>query len=218
VKRTGAATAVAAKYLARPESKVATICGCGTQGRIQLRALAEILPLERINAFSIDEAEARKFAGEMSRELGIPIDQTLDLADAVRGSDICVTCTPSHEFFIQQSYVEPGTLVIAMGADSPDKQEIDPQLLAASAVVVDLLDQCVEVGELHHAVAAGLMKPDDVRAELGDIVAGNAPGRLSDDETIVFDSTGTALQDAAAAALAYERALAGGRGSRFEFR
>jgi alanine dehydrogenase len=217
VKRTGAATAVAAKYLARPESKIVTVCGCGTQGRVQLRALTEVLPIKHVNAFSIDEDEAHQFVAEMGRELDITIHQRSDLADAVRASDLCVTCTPSHEFFIEQSYVAPGTLMIAMGADSPDKQEIDPQLVAGSVVVVDLLDQCVEVGELHHAVAAGLMTPDDVRAELGDIVAGTAPGRLSEDETIVFDSTGTALQDAAAAALAYERAVAAGRGSRFEF-
>jgi alanine dehydrogenase len=218
VKRTGAATAVAARYLARRESKVVTVCGCGTQGRIQIRALTEVLPVERVNAFSIDEGEAREFVTQMSSELSIPIHQTSNLSEAVRECDVCVTCTPSRKFFIEQSYVAPGTLVIAMGADSPEKQEIDPRLVATSAVVVDLLAQCVEVGELHHAVMAGLMKPDEVRAELGDIIAGHAPGRVSEEEIVVFDSTGTALQDAAAAVLAYERATAAGRGRLFEFR
>jgi alanine dehydrogenase len=217
VQRTGAATAVAAKYLARPNSRIATICGCGIQGRIQLRALTEVLPIVRVNAYSIDADEAREFAAEMANELGMTVDRTSDLAQAVGESDICVTCTASHKFFIERSYVSPGTLVVAMGADSPEKQEIDPQLTATSVVVVDLLDQCAEVGELHHAIAADLMTPDDIRGELGDIIAGRAPGRLSDEEIVIFDSTGTALQDAAAAVLAYERAVSGGRGRRFDF-
>ncbi len=218
MQRTGAATAVAAKYLARAGSKTVTVCGCGTQGRVQLRALTEVLPIERVNAWSIDGAEARVFAEEMGHELGIPVEHAPDLPDAVSASDVCVTCTVSHEFFVDKSYVIPGTLVIAMGADSPEKQELDPRLVAANPLVVDLLDQCVEVGELHHAVAAGLMKPHDIRAELGDIISGRVPGRLSEEEIVVFDSTGTALQDTAAAVLAYERAEAEGRGDRFEFR
>jgi ornithine cyclodeaminase/alanine dehydrogenase len=217
VKRTGAATAVAAKYLARPDSTVVTVCGCGTQARIQLQALQQVIPIERINAYSIDEDEAADFCVAMSAELGIQVTRVADPGHAVRHSDVCVTCTPSRAYFLDQSYVSPGTLVAAVGADSPEKQEIDPRLLAANTVVVDLLDQCVAVGELHHAIEAGLMTAADVRAELGDVVAGRASGRSSDDEIVVFDSTGTALQDAAAAVLAYERAVASGRGTRFDF-
>lgn len=99
----------------------------------------------------------------------------------------------------------------AVGADNPEKQEIEPELLAQSAVVADVLDQCATMGDLHHALAAGLMRRDDVRAELADIVSGR-PGRRSDDEIVVFDSTGTALQDVAAAALVYDRARATGAG------
>lgn len=217
VKRTGAATAVAAKYLARPDSTVVAVCGCGTQGRTQLRALQKVIPIERVNAHSIDREEAADFCAAMSAELGIPVEQAADPAAAVCHSDICVTCTPAQRYFIDRSYVSPGTFVAAVGADSPQKQEIDPRLLAASAVVVDLLDQCAAVGELHHAIAAGVMTVADVRAELGDVVVGRADGRSSDDEIVVFDSTGTALQDAAAAVLVYERAIATGRGFRFEF-
>ena len=216
-KRTGAATAVAAKYLARPDSTVVAVCGCGTQARIQLQALQHVIPIERVNAYSIDGDEAADFCEAMSAELGVPVERAADPARAVRHSDVCVTCTPSREYFLDHSHVSPGTLVAAVGADSPEKQEIDPRLLAANTVVVDLLDQCVAVGELHHAIEAGLMTAADVRAELGDVVTGRASGRSSDDEIVVFDSTGTALQDAAAAVLAYERALAGGRGTRFHF-
>jgi ornithine cyclodeaminase/alanine dehydrogenase-like protein (mu-crystallin family) len=217
VKRTGAATAVVAKHLARRDSKTVTVCGCGTQGRVQLEALREVLPIQQVNAYSIDHAEAAGFAADMRRELGVPVRHVVDLESAVNECDVCVTATPAKQPFIDRSFVTAGTLVVAVGADSPDKQEIDPRLLVANHVVVDLLDQCASVGELHHAIDAGLMDASDVRAELADVVAGNKVGRSSDDEIIIFDSTGTALQDAAAAVLVYERALAGGHGTRFRF-
>ena len=217
VKRTGAATAVAAKYFARPESKIAGICGCGTQGRIQLRSLTKVLTLETALAYSIIDGEAEQFASEMSEELGISVKPAKTVEAAVCECDVCVTCTPAKSNFLHKGYVKPGTFVAAVGADSPEKQEIDPQLIANSTVVVDLLEQSSTVGELHHAIDAGLMTEADVHAELGDVIAGKAPGRTSADEIIVFDSTGTALQDTAAAILAYERALRAGLGQKFDF-
>ena len=193
------------------------MCGCGTQGRIQLRSLLEVLPVSRANAYSIDEEEAKEYAAEMSEELDIPVNHVRDLGPAVHEADVCVTCTPAKQAYLDHSFVSPGTLLVAVGADSPDKQEIDPRLLSANTVIVDLLDQCASVGELHHAIDAGLMTASDIRAELADVIAGTATGRASDEEIIVFDSTGTALQDAAAAVLVYERALAAGYGSRFDF-
>jgi ornithine cyclodeaminase/alanine dehydrogenase-like protein (mu-crystallin family) len=108
--------------------------------------------------------------------------------------------------------IRPGTFIAAVGADNPGKQEIDPALMAQSTVVVDHLEQCLRIGDLHHAVSAGLMQPDAVHGTLGEVVAGLKPGRRSDDETIVFDSTGTALQDVAAAILVYRGALRDGVG------
>ncbi len=102
--------------------------------------------------------------------------------------------------------------IAAVGADSPDKQELDPATLVRTKVVVDLIGQAATIGELHHAIDAGVMTREAVHAEIGQIVAGQRPGRTSDSETFVFDSTGTALQDVAAAALVYERALAAGAG------
>ena len=204
--RTGAATAVAAKHLARPDARVATICGCGTQGRVQLRALARVLPLERAYAFDADPAQAERFARELSVELGFEVSPADDLTGAVRRSDVCVTCTPARRAFLRRADVAPGTFIAAVGADSEDKQELEPELLASSAVVVDVVEQCATLGELHHALAAALMTRADVRAELGEVVAGRKPGRVSRDEVIVFDSTGTALQDVAAAAAVYEKA------------
>lgn len=216
--RTGAATAVAAKYLAPANSETALVCGCGTQGAVQLRALSRVLRLRRAYAWSRDTARAMDFATRMSNELGFEVRATADLTMAGRSSDVIVTCTPARKWFLGRAHVRPGALVAAVGADSPDKQEIEPALLAESAVVCDLTEQCAHVGDLHHAIAAGLMTAEQVRAEIGAIIAGTAkPVRRKPDETVVFDSTGTALQDVAAAAHVYERAKTAGRGTRFAF-
>jgi ornithine cyclodeaminase/alanine dehydrogenase-like protein (mu-crystallin family) len=108
--------------------------------------------------------------------------------------------------------VARGAFVAAVGADSPDKQELDPALMQGNKVVVDILEQCVTIGELHHALEEGLIGKEDVHAELGEVVVGRKAGRDSEDEVIIFDSTGTALQDAAAAAIVYEKAVSQGRG------
>ena len=212
IQRTGAATAVAAKYLARPESRVATICGCGNQGRVQLRALRTVLPLEQASAFDVDASQAQRFADEMSTELGIKVQAVTDLGAAARGSDVCVTCTPSKQTYFKKDYVRPGTFVAAVGADAPDKQELEPALLAGSKLVTDVTEQCATLGELHHALEAGLLTRANVHAELGEVVAGRKPGRASAGEITIFDSTGMALQDAAAAIVVYEKATRLGRG------
>ena len=105
----------------------------------------------------------------------------------------------------------------AIGADSEEKQELAPDLMASSKVVTDVTDQCATIGDLHHAIAAGKMRRDDVSAELSEVVAGRKPGRERDDEVIIFDSTGMALQDVAAASIVYDRAVAAGRGTHFDF-
>lgn len=210
--RTGAATGVAAKYLAREDAKTVTICGCGNQGRISLKALAKVRRLKQAFAFDIDEDRARQFATELSRELDIEVRSVSDMANAVRASDICVTCTPSKQHFLERAHVSAGTFIAAVGTDDENKQELEPLLMASSKVVVDLLDQCATIGDLHHALEMGLLAKADVHAELGEVIAGKKPGRTSDDEIIIFDSTGTALQDVAAAAIVYEKALRSGLG------
>ena len=212
--RTGAATAVAAKYLARPDSKVATVAGCGVQGRVQLKSLAQVLRLEKVYAYDLDEALAGRFAGEMSEELGVEVTPVTDLPRAVIESDVCVTCTPSRRPFLMREHVRAGTFVAAVGADNPLKQELGPGLMASSKVVADVLEQCALIGDLHHAIEAGIMSNSDVYAELGAVVAGRTPGRTSLEEIVIFDSTGTALQDVAAASVVYQKALRAGRGFR----
>ena len=212
IRRTAAATAVAARHLARPESRTVAICGCGTQGRAQLRALTRVLPIARAHAFDADPAAAAAYAREMSAELRIEVTPASSPAAALAESDVCVTCTPSRQAFLLREHVRPGTFVAAVGADSPDKQELAPELMAASVVVADVLEQCAEMGDLHHALEAGAMSRDRVHAELAEVVTGRKPGRRSADEVTVFDSTGTALEDVAAAVVVFEKALAAGAG------
>ncbi|HEX9501356.1 MAG TPA: ornithine cyclodeaminase family protein, partial [Thermoanaerobaculia bacterium] len=203
--RTGAATAVAAKYLARENAKTALIFGCGNQGKIQARALQRVRKLDRIFAFDSNREVAADFAEQIGAE-AVP---------APVWADIVVTCTPSRAAYLEK--VQPGTFVAAVGADSEEKQELAPSLMASSKVVTDVTEQCRTIGDLHHAIDAGAMRAEDVYAELSEIVAGKKRGRDRDDEVIIFDSTGMALQDVAAAAIVYERALAAGRGTAFEF-
>ncbi len=210
--RTGAATAVAAKYLAREDASVATICGCGNQGRVSLRALTRVREIAQVYAFDTDIDQSARYADELSNELRLTVTATRDLAEAVRQSDICVTCTPSTQPFLFQSDVAPGTFIAAVGADNETKQELDPQLIASAKIVVDSLEQCAVIGDLKQALKLGLMKKSDAHSELGEVIAGHKPGRESPEEVIVFDSTGTALQDVAAAAIVYERAVKSGRG------
>jgi len=217
IKRTGAATAIAAKYLARPDSRNATICGCGNQGRVQLRAIKTVLPIEQAFAFDADRARAKTFAAELSSELQMQIHPSDDLPSALKRSDVCVTCTPARSFFLRKQDVHPGMFIAAVGADNPEKQELDPAIMASNKVVADIVEQCATIGDLHHALEQGLLQKNQVHAELGEIVAGKKPGRTSREEITIFDSTGMALQDVAAAIEVYEKALQTGTGIRKNF-
>src|SRR5262245_3248283 len=214
--RTGAATAVAAKYLARPDARTATVVGCGVQGEVQVAAIAAALPLRRIMLVDIDHARAEDLATRVAAKHGVQAEPTKDLRAALRGSDVCVTCTTSRRAFLEARDISPGTFIAAVGADNPEKQELEPSLLASATLVVDVLHQCAEIGELHHALAAGLLTRERVHAELADVVGGRRPGRTRRDEITIFDSSRTALQDVAAAVAVYERASAAGRGTAVE--
>ena len=210
--RTAAATAVAAKYLARPGAAVATLVGCGVQGRAQLRALARVLTLREAFCFDEREETARSLAEDLSSKASFPVRAARDLCGATAMSDVIITCTPSKQPVLLPGLVRPGAFIAAVGADSEEKQEVDATLLASATIVTDVTEQCAAIGDLHHALASGLVKRENVHAQLGEIVAGRKSGRRSADEIVVFDSTGMALQDVAAAAAVFERAGAEGRG------
>jgi alanine dehydrogenase len=215
--RTAAATAVAAKFLARQDSRTVTICGCGNQGRIQLKALSRVRPLETAFAYDRDGEQALRFSQDLISDLRMSVVPVSNLSAAVRQSDICVTCTTSRQPLLGSDDVSPGTFIAAVGADNPQKQELHPSLMAASKVVCDILEQCAVMGDLHHALEAGVVTRANVYAELGEVVAGKKPGRESQEEITIFDSTGMALQDVAAAAFLYEKAQRDGSGVRLSF-
>jgi ornithine cyclodeaminase/alanine dehydrogenase-like protein (mu-crystallin family) len=215
--RTAAATAVAAKHLARTHVRAVTAIGCGTQGAASLEALQLVRPFSRAYAVDAGDGVAERFAREMQARLAIDVIPAASVDEAVAASDIVVTCTPSRAPVLELRHRHPGLFIAAVGADNPEKNELAPALLQASRVVADILDQAATMGDLHHAIEAGLLTREDVHGELADILCGRVPGRRDEDEVFVFDSTGTALQDVAVATLAYVRALERGIGLHVSF-
>ena len=206
--RTAAATAVAAKYLAAPDARTMTVVGCGVQGRMQAKALTRVLSLEEIWLFDIDSSRSDALARELSAALPPRVSAVSSLQEAAGRSDVIVTCTTSTVPFLRREHVRNGAFVAAVGADNEEKRELDVALLAASRVVPDVLAQAKAIGELHHAFAAGALRPDGIDADLGQVIAQR--GFRPTDVVTVFDSTGMALQDVAAACAVYGRATESG--------
>jgi alanine dehydrogenase len=208
-RRTAAATALAAKYLAKPASRALAMIGCGVQAAYHVEALLDVAPLESVIFCDPRDDAAGSFAARM-RELGLLARQVRDARTAVRSADIVVTATTSMRALLELDDVGPGAFVAGVGADNPSKHELAPDLLQASRVVVDSLAQASMMGDLHHAIAAGAMQKGDVHGELAQLAAGQVAGRTQADERWVFDSTGLSIQDLAAAAMLYERGRAAG--------
>ncbi|MFW9889597.1 MAG: ornithine cyclodeaminase family protein, partial [Candidatus Thorarchaeota archaeon] len=197
--RTGAAGAVAADVLARKNSKKVGVVGTGTQGRMQIIALRELLKIEEIRAWDIVGEAAERYAKEMAESLGIEVNAFSNVEDVVRDADIVVTVTPSREALVKSDWIGEGVHINAIGADGPGKQELDPKIVAnADKIVVDSLVQCRRIGEIQHALAQNLITEDNIHAEIGQILTGKKTGRESDKEITMFDSTGLAAQDIAA--------------------
>jgi ectoine utilization protein EutC len=215
--RTAAAGAVAAKHLARPDARIATILGAGMQARLQLRALTLVRPIAEARIWARDAQKARQLAGELMEELGFPVVAEADAERACRGADIIVTTTPSNRPILDAAWLQPGQHVTAMGSDAEHKNEIDPAaILRAAPYVADSLKQTRRLGELHHAIAAGLVSEDAAFPELGAIISGQAFGRRSNAAITLCDLTGTGVQDTAIATLAHRRAVLAGAGQALE--
>jgi alanine dehydrogenase len=167
----------------------------------------QVMQLERVFAYDLNPETAAAFASDSRGKYAADIVAAPDLSSAVGQSDIVISCTPSRQYFITRQDVRPGTFVAAVGADSPDKQEIEPELIAQNKVIADITAQCVEVGDIHHAVEQCLMAEKDVYGDIGEVISGKKSGRQNPDEIIIFDATGSALQDVACAAYVYEKAM-----------
>lgn len=210
--RTAAAGAVAARHLARPDAAVAAIFGAGMQARLQLEALALVRPIREARIWARDAQKANEAANELSRKLGFPVAAIADPHAAVRGADVIVTTTPAERPILMADWLEPGQHVTAMGSDSEHKNEIDPAVFTRANYVADRLSQTRRLGELAHAIRAGLAGADQTFAELGEVIAGKGPGRARADEITLADLTGTGVQDTAIANLAAARARTAGAG------
>lgn len=214
--RTAAAGAVAAKHLARPDARVAAVLGAGVQARLQLRALALVRPIAEARIWARQADRAAAAAAELSSKLGFPVTAASSSEQAVAGADIIVTTTPADQPILRAAHLAPGQHVTAMGSDAEHKNELEPAIVVLAApYVADSLKQTLRLGELHHAVAAGLVTAEAAFPELGAIVAGQVPGRKSADAITVCDLTGTGVQDTAIATLAFRRATKAGAGQIF---
>ena len=197
--RTGAAGAVVARHLAPQEVRRVGVIGAGMQARMQLRALAQVREIPGVSIWNRHPERAQQCAVEMTEELGIAVEAVDRIEDAIQGANVLLTVTPARDPLVRAEWIEPGTHITAVGSDGPDKQELDVDVLhRADLVVADRLAQCVELGEIHHAVEAGKLRADAC-VELGAIVAGDAAGRESEDQITVADLTGVGAQDAAIA-------------------
>jgi alanine dehydrogenase len=204
--RTGAAGALAAELLSRADSKRVALLGCGAQARFQLEALVNVRAVEQATVYCRRREAGERFRRDVTH-LQIEVSVVGRVEDAVEGADVVVTVTPARTPILGADLVRPGMHITAVGSDVPEKQELDPQVLRrADKVVADRLSQCLEQGEIHHAVEDGALRPDDVHAELGEIVAGFKPGREREDEITVADLTGVGVLDAGMANLVAERA------------
>lgn len=215
--RTAAAGAVAAKHLSRPNAKRAGVMGSGMQARLQMAALKLVRPIESILVWARDGDKATDLAGQLAADLEIEAKATEDREVLVRESDIVVTTTPSRAPLLEAGWLHPGLHLTAMGSDAEHKNEIAPEALVQTDLYVcDRQSQCQVLGELHHAIDAGLITADSVQTELGQIIAGQVGGRSGADQITLCDLTGTGVQDTAIATLAHQRAEAAGLGTVFE--
>ncbi len=214
--RTAAAGAVAARYLSREDSGTAAIFGAGAQAKLQLEALMLVRPIRQARIWGRRREAAHETAETLSEKLGIEVSAIEEPEEVVRGADIVVTTTPSVEPLLRADWLEAGQHVTAMGSDAEHKNELEPAVLGrADQYVCDRYSQCATLGELHHAIDAGVVAGDASFPELGDIIAGKSPGRTSVEQLTICDLTGTGVQDTAIATLARERCVAAGAGSQF---
>ena len=180
INRTGAATTIAARHLARADSRIATVCGAGVQGRIQLVAIAAARRLERIHLWDAEAEVAERLAREMSKELKLDIRPTADLSVA-RDSDIVVTCTSARSAFLTPDLVRPGTFIAAVGADNADKQEIDSGALCRASWSSIRWSRLPRSATCIMRWRPASSRAGDVHATLAELVAGAKPGRRDPD-------------------------------------
>jgi alanine dehydrogenase len=201
--RTGAASAVATKYLSRKDAKTLGVVGAGFQAITQIAAISKVRRLKEILVYDIREEAIERLARVLAKER---IKIKKGRLEVICQKDILVTATPSREPVVKKEWIKPGVHINAIGADAPGKEELDPDILKGSKIVVDSWEQASHSGEINVPLAKGLIKKEDIYGELGEIVSGKKPGREREEEITIFDSTGLAIQDLYTASLVYKEA------------
>ncbi|MFC7187329.1 ornithine cyclodeaminase family protein [Halorubrum yunnanense] len=216
--KTGAAGATAVDALAREDATEIAVIGSGAQARGQLATTATVREFEAVRVFSPTAEHREAFADEFADRIEPRVAAVASASEAVAGADVVITATNASEPVIDDGDVEPGAHVTAMGQYNPKKNELPPELIARATYVPDIRERAAQdAGSFLAAVEAGLVDEDHVAADLGEVVAGEHPGRTSGDEVTIFDSGGTGIETAAAAHMLYKRASEKGRGQTIEF-
>ena len=204
--RTAAAGAIAAKYLAKAKLSTVGVVGAGAQGRFQIMALPRVRDFDRVLVHDVNPSRLEQYVEEMPDIVEVTCQAGQNLRDLVSESEVPITATPATEPHLRAEWLHPGLHIMAMGADSPDKQELENAVLGrADLLVCDLKVQCFERGELHHALEDGTINEEHEIVELGELTSGRHPGRTNNSRVTVCDLTGVGVQDAAIATLAYEK-------------
>jgi alanine dehydrogenase len=214
--RTGAAGGVAAKCLARKDSHIIGMVGCGAQARAQLQALTGLFDIKEVKVWGNERGCVGRFIRDMKRP-GVKLVKARNIETCVRDSDIVVTTTPSRKPLVRLEWLKAGAHINAIGADAKGKEELEPAILKKAKVVVDSMEQASHSGEINVPLAKGLLSRKDVYADIGEIVTGRKKGRTGPNELTVFDSTGLAIQDVAVAELIYRAAVKKGVGRHVKF-
>lgn len=205
--RTAAAAAVAARALARSNSRVVGLVGCGGQADAQVLALAELFHLDEVRVWGRSQGEAARFCVRLRRRLRVRWSPVAGIKACVADADLIVTITPSRRPLVMRQWIKPGAHINAVGADAPGKQELDPRILRDALVVVDDRRQAIHGGEINVPITKRQFSPRHIHATVGDVLLGRKHGRTSAKQITVFDSTGLATHDVALAHEAYRLAL-----------
>jgi len=215
--RTGIAGAIVARHLAPSQIETAGVIGSGIQARYQIRGLRMMRDFRRLLVYGIDREGVERYVLEMTKELGVDIIKSDSPEEVFRQSQFVATTTPSREPYVKAEWLHPGMHITAMGADGEHKQELYPDVLGkADRIVCDRKSQCFRLGELHHALKAGILTQDSDITEIGELTSGSKPGRQDDREITICDLTGVGVQDTTIAVLTYQKATASSLGTPFQ--
>ncbi len=214
--RTGAAAAVATKYLSRKDSETLGLVGAGVQARAQLKAIMQVRRIRKVTVADASLPAAQRFAREMKEDTGLEILATTEIEKAAK-CDIVSTTTPVRTPIVLDNWIQPGTHINAIGADAKGKEELEPAIMKRARVFVDDWAQASHSGEINVPFSNGFITKEDITGSLGELVAGKIEGRTDNGQVTVFDSTGLAIQDIATAKLVYGRAISQGLGRKIAF-